>query len=379
LPHLLDVDNGGTLPGCDQVRAAFTVFPSVDNPSADDNIDACWTVRTSPHEKKRRERAPLTTIARLLMTAAIVFSIPVCGQAQTYPARPIRIIVPSPGGATTDTLARIIASKLQEKWTQPVIVDDRAGAAGNIGAEEAMKSASDGYTLLFSYPAPLVVNKALYTKLSYDPDGFVPICLAAIVPLVLVVNPNLTVPDVQQLIAFAKTHPNQLNFASQGYGTTGHLAGELFKSMAGIDVVHVPYKGSTPALTDLLGGQVQMMFIELSTVIGQIKAGKLRALAVGSESRNQFLPDVPAMAEVLPGFKASTWFGMVAPPGTPPEIVGKLSSAVSEAIHEPEVAKRFVDMSANVVGDTPAEMAVFLHQERERWGKVIRASGAKAE
>jgi tripartite-type tricarboxylate transporter receptor subunit TctC len=319
------------------------------------------------------------TIVRLFMMAAIAFSIPVCGQAQTYPAKPIRIIVPSPGGATTDTLARIIASKLQEKWTQPVIVDDRAGAAGNIGAEEAMKSASDGYTLLFSYPAPLVVNKALYTKLSYDPDGFVPISLAAIVPLVLVVNPNLTVPDVQQLIAFAKTHPNQLNFASQGYGTTGHLAGELFKSMAGIDVVHVPYKGSTPALTDLLGGQVQMMFIELSTVIGQIKAGKLRALAVGSESRNQFLPDVPAMAEVLPGFKASTWFGMVAPPGTPPEIVGKLSSAVSEAIHEPEVAKRFVDMSANVVGDTPAEMAVFLHQERERWGKVIRASGAKAE
>lgn len=321
----------------------------------------------------------MTTIARFLMTAAIVFGIPVCGQAQTYPARPIRIIVPSPGGATTDTLARIIASKLQEKWTQPVIVDDRAGAAGNIGAEEAIKSASDGYTVLFSYPAPLAVNKALYTNLSYDPDGFVPISLVAIVPLVLAVNPNLAVSDVQQLIAFAKTHPNQLNYASQGYGTTGHLAGELFKSMAGIDIVHVPYKGSTPALTDLLGGQVQMMFIELSSVIGQIKAGKLRALAVGSESRNQFLPDVPAMAEVLPGFQASTWFGMVAPPGTPPEIVGKLSSAVSEATHDPDVAKRFVEMSANAVGDTPAEMAVFLHQERERWGQVIRASGAKAE
>jgi tripartite-type tricarboxylate transporter receptor subunit TctC len=319
------------------------------------------------------------TIVRLLMTAAIAFCIPVYGQAQTYPAKPIKIIVPSPGGATTDTLARIIAERLQEKWTQPVIVDDRAGAGGNIGAEEATKSASDGYTLFFSYPAPLVVNKALYTKLSYDPDGFVPISLVAIVPLVLAVNPTLAVSDVQQLIAFAKTHPDQLNYASQGYGTTGHLAGELFKSMAGIDIVHVPYKGSTPALTDLLGGQVQMMFIELSTVIGQIKAGKLRALAVGSESRNRFLPDVPAMAEVLPGFQASTWFGMVAPPGTPPEIVGQLSSAVSEAIHQPDVAKRFADMSANAVGDTPAEMAAFLHQERERWGKVIRASGAKAE
>lgn len=324
-------------------------------------------------------RAPVTTIVRLLITAAIAFGIPVCSQAQTYPAKPIKIIVPSPGGATTDTLARIIAGKLQEKWIQPVIVDDRGGAAGNIGAEEAIKSASDGYTLFFSYPAPLVVNKALYTKLSYDPDGFVPISLVAIVPLVLAVNPDLAVSNVQQLIAFAKTHPNQLNYASQGYGTTGHLAGELFKSMAGIEIVHVPYKGSTPALTDLLGGQVQMMFIELSTVISQIKAGKLRALAVGSESRNGFLPDVPAMAEVLPGFQASTWFGMVAPPGTSAEIVGKLSSAVSEAIHEPDVAERFFDMSANVVGDTPAEMEVFLRRERERWGDVIRASGAKAE
>jgi tripartite-type tricarboxylate transporter receptor subunit TctC len=181
------------------------------------------------------------------------------------------------------------------------------------------------------------------------------------------------------LIAFAKTHPSQLNYASQGYGTTGHLAGELFKSMAAVDIIHVPYKGSAPALTDLLGGQVQIMFVELSTVLSQIKAGKLRALAVGSERRNQFLPDVPAMAEALPGFEASTWFGMVAPPGTPAEIVAKLSSAVSEALHEPDVAKRFVDISANAVGDTPAEMAVFLLQERERWGKVIRATGASAE
>lgn len=321
----------------------------------------------------------MTTIVRLLMSAAIVLGVPICSEAQIYPAKPIKIIVPSPGGATTDTLARIIAEKLQEKWTQPVIVDDRGGAGGNIGAEEAIKSVPDGYTLMFSYPAPLVVNKALYAKLSYDPDSFVPISLVAIVPLVLAVNPDLAVSDVQQLIAFAKVHPNQLNYASQGYGTTGHLAGELFKSMAGIDIVHVPYKGSTPALTDLLGGQVQMMFVELSTVRSQINAGRLRALAVGSESRNRFLPDVPAMAEVLPGFQASTWFGMVAPPGTPAGIVGELSSAVSEAIHEPDVVERFADLSANMVGDTPAEMAAFLHQERERWRKVIQASGAKAE
>jgi tripartite-type tricarboxylate transporter receptor subunit TctC len=321
----------------------------------------------------------MKTIVRLLLTAAIGIGFPVCSQAQTYPVKPIRIIVPASGGATTDTLARIIGEKLQEKWGQPAIVDDRAGAAGNIGAEEVIKSAPDGYTLLFSYPAPLVVNKALYTKLSYDPDSFVPISLVASVPLVLAVTPKLEATNVQQLIVFAKMHPNQLNYASQGYGTTGHLAGELFKSMAGIEIVHVPYKGSTPALTDLLGGQVQMMFVELSTVLSQIKVGRLRALAVGSEKRNQFLPDVPAMAEVLPGFQASTWFGMVAPPGTPAQIVDKLSSAVAEAIHEPDVAKRFVDMSADAVGDTPAEMAVFLRQERERWGKVIRATGARAE
>lgn len=321
----------------------------------------------------------MRTIVRLLLTSALAFGIPVFSQAQTYPARPIKMIVPSPGGATTDTLARIVAAKLQEKWGQPVIVDDRGGAGGNIGGEEASKAAPDGYTLMFSYPAPLAVNKALFAKLSYDPDSFVPISLVAVVPLVLAVNPDLAVSNLQQLIAFAKTHPNQLNYASQGYGTTGHLAGELFKSMAGIEIVHVPYKGSTPALTDLLGGQVQMMFIELSTVIGQIKSGKLRALAVGSESRNRFLPDVPAMSEVLPGYQASTWFGMVAPAGTPAAIVSQLSSAVSAAIREPDVVQRFADMSANAVGDTPAEMAVFLHQERERWGKVIRASGAKAE
>jgi tripartite-type tricarboxylate transporter receptor subunit TctC len=319
------------------------------------------------------------TIVRLVLTAAIACGIPGFSQAQTYPSRPIKMILPSPGGATTDTLARIIAAKLQEKWGQPVIVDNRGGAGGNIGGEEAAKAAPDGYTLFFSYPAPLAVNKALFTKLAYDPDSFVPISLVAIVPLVLAVNSDVPLSDVKQLIAFAKAHPAQLNYASQGYGTTGHLAGELFKSMAGIDIVHVPYKGSTPALTDLLGGQVQMMFIELSTVIGQLKSGKLRALAVGSESRNRFLPDVPAMAEVLPGYQASTWFGMVAPAGTPPAIVSQLSSAVSDAIRNPDVAQRFADMSASAVGDTPAEMADFLRQERERWGQVIRISGAKAE
>ncbi|MFY9692565.1 MAG: tripartite tricarboxylate transporter substrate binding protein [Xanthobacteraceae bacterium] len=318
-------------------------------------------------------------ILRLLLAAAIGLGLPALSQAQTYPARPIKMIVPSPAGATTDSLVRMVAQKLQAKWGQPVIVDNRPGAGGNIGAEEAAKAAPDGYTLLFTYPAPLAVNKTLFKQLAYDPDSFVPISLVATVPLVLAVPPKEEATSVSALIAFAKAHPNQLNFASQGYGTSAHLAGELFKSMAGIDIVHVPYKGSAPALTDLLGGRIDMMFIELSTVLPQIRAGKLHALAVGSAKRNPFLPDVPALAEVLPGYQASTWFGMVAPPGTPPELAAKLSSAVAAAIHEPDMAQRLVDMSVTAVGDTPAEMADFLRDERQRWGGVIRAAGVKAE
>ena len=232
----------------------------------------------------------MTTILRLLLAAAIGLGLPALSQAQTYPTRPIKIIVPSPAGATTDTLVRMVAAKLPAKWGQPVVVDNRPGAGGNIGAEEAAKAAPDGYTLLFTYPAPLAVNKTLFKQLEYDPDRFVPISLVATVPLVLAVPPKEEATTVQQLIAFAKAHPNQLNFASQGYGTSAHLAGELFKSMAGIEIVHVPYKGSAPALTDLLGGRIDMMFIELSTVLPQIKAGKLRALAVGSAKRNRFCP-----------------------------------------------------------------------------------------
>jgi tripartite-type tricarboxylate transporter receptor subunit TctC len=349
--------------------------------AADDNLDGEWAARAGPicAQEGEAEENAMTTIVRLFLALAIGLGLPALSRAQTYPARPIKIIVPSPAGATTDTLVRMVAQKLAEKWGQPVIVDNRPGAGGNIGAEEAAKAAPDGYTLLFTYPAPLVVNKALYKQLAYDPDAFLPISLVAAVPLVLAVPPKEQATTVQQLIAIAKAHPNQLNFASQGYGTSGHLAGELFNSMAGVKIVHVPYKGSAPALTDLLGGRIDMMFIELSTVLSQINAGKLRALAIGSTKRNQFLPDVPAMAEVLPGYQASTWFAMVAPPGTPPDIAATLSSAVAAAIHQPDMAKRLVDMSATAVGDTPAQMADFLRDERQRWGGVIREAGVKAQ
>lgn len=312
----------------------------------------------------------------MLLAAALAFSLPV--HAQDYPGNPIKIVVPSAPGATTDALARMIADQFQRKWGQPVIVDNRAGAAGNIGAEYAIRANPDGYTLLFSYPAPLVVNKSLYGNLSHDPDAFVPVSLVGTAALVLAVHPKLAANSVQELIALAKASPSRLNYASQGTGTTGHLAAELFNSMAGVKIVHVPYKSSAPAQTDLLSGQVEMMLVELSSVLQHISAGRLRALAVGSEKRNPFLPVVPAMSEVLPGFVALTWFGMVAPPRTPPAIVNKLSAAVIEAIQQPDVAKRLHGLTLNAIGSTPEEMALFMRQERERWGNVIRAAGVKA-
>ena len=315
--------------------------------------------------------------ARLLLATALAFALSV--HAQDYPGNPIKIVVPSAPGATTDALARIIAEQFQRKWGQPVIVDNRAGAAGNIGAEYAIRANPDGYTLLFSYPAPLVVNKNLYANLSHDPDAFVPVSLVGTAPLVLAVHPKLAANSVQELIALAKTNPNRLNYASQGRGTTGHLAAELFKSMAGVNIVHVPYKSSAPAQTDLLSGQVEMMLVELSSVLQHISAGRLRALAVGSEKRNPFLPDVPAMSEVLPGFVALTWFGMVAPPRTPSAIVNRLSTAVVEAIQQPDVAKRLHGLTLNAIGSTPDEMALFMRQERERWGSVIRFANVKME
>src|SRR5438105_6590662 len=318
-------------------------------------------------------------LGRALLAGAMAFALSVQAQEQDYPGSPIKIIVPAGPGVTTDTLARIIADQLQSKWGQPAIVDNRAGAAGNIGAEYAIKANPDGYTLLFSYPAPLVVNKSLYPKLAHDPDAFGPVSLVGTTPLVLAMHPDGVANSVQQLIAFARANPNRLNYASQGNGTTGHLAAEMFKSLAGVMIVHVPYRSSAPAQTALLSGQVDMMFVELSSVLPQLSASKLRALAVGGEKHSPLLPEIPAMSEVLPGFVALTWFGMVAPPGTPAAIVNKLSAAIAQTLKQPDVAKRLLGMSVDAIGSTPTEMALFLRQERERWGKVIRATGATAE
>lgn len=320
-------------------------------------------------------------LGRILLAAALaaVLTPALTVHAQDYPGKPIRIIVPFPPGATTDILARILGEKLWAKWGQPVLVESRAGAGGNIGAEAVFKAEPDGYTLLTTPPSPLVINKGLYARLGYDSDAFVPVTVIGAVPTVLIVHPKLSANSVQQLIAFAKANPDRLNYASQGSGSTAHLTAEMFKSTAGVKIVHVPYKGAAPALTDLLAGQVDMMFANLASALAHIRAGQVRALGVASERRNVFLPNVPTMSEAMPGFVSVTWFRVVAPPGTPPEIANKLSAGIAEALKLPDVAKRIADLTVEPIGNTPAEMAAFMKEEVERWGNVIRAAGAKAD
>lgn len=298
--------------------------------------------------------------------------------AQDYPSKAVRIVVPIASGASFDTVARILAEKLREKWGQPVIVENRAGAAHNIGAEFVSRAAPDGYTLLFAPPPSLVINKSLFAKLAYDPDAFAAISVILSTYNILVVHPKVAAESVQQLIDFAKANPDRLNYASAGSGTTPHLAAEMFKTMAGVKIVHIPYKGTSPAIAELLGGQVDIMFADIGLALPHIRTGKLRVLAVASEKRSGILPDIPAMSEVLPGFLSVIWMGAVAPAGTPAAIAHKISAAIAEILKQPDVAKRLADMSFDAIGGTPEDMALFMAQERERWGGVIRAIGATA-
>ncbi len=311
-----------------------------------------------------------------LAALAVSLGFSVAAQAQeNFPNRMIKIVVPFAPGGGTDIAARLVAEKLHEKWGQPVVVENRPGAGGNIGAESVFRSPPDGYTLLLTPPPPLVINKGLYTKLTFDPDQLEPVSLISASPNVLLVHPALPIKSVKQLIEYAKAHPDKLNYASQGNGTTSHLTAELFKSMAGITLTHVPYRGSGPAVADLMGGQVDIMFAEISSVVSYIRAGKLRPLAVGSVKRNPAFPDVPTVAETLPGFASMTSSNVVAPPKTPQAIIDKLSAAIAEGMKDPAVIKRFNDLSAEAIGSTAAEHSKFLQQERERWGGVIRVTG----
>jgi tripartite-type tricarboxylate transporter receptor subunit TctC len=300
--------------------------------------------------------------------------------AQEWPQKTVRIIVPFPAGGSADLLPRVVGEKLSQQWGQPVIVDNRPGAAGNIGATAVYQAEPDGYTLLSAPPPPLVINRLLYPKLAYDSTQFVPMTVIAAIPNVLLVHPKVGVASVAELVSLAKSNPGKLNYASQGSGATSHLTAELFKSMAGgLNIVHVPYKGTAPALADLLGGQVDMMFDNLGVSLPHVKSGKLRALAVASTRRFRSLPDVPALAETLPGFESVAWFGVVGPPKTSSAIAEKVAAGVAEALRNPDVLRRLSDLSADPLGLSPAETAAFMKQETERWGTVIRPAGVKLE
>ena len=300
--------------------------------------------------------------------------------AQEYPARPIRIIVPFPAGGTADIMPRIFGEKLAAKWGQPVVVDNRPGAAGNIGAELVYKAEPDGYTLLSAPPPPLVINQSLYPKLPYDPTRFVTVSVMAAVPNVVLVHPKVPATSIQELIAHAKANPDKLAYSSQGNGTTSHLTTEMLKTVAGgLKITHVPYKGTAPALAALMSGEVALMIDNLGVSLPHALSGRVRALAVCSERRVPALPQVPAMGEFFPGFVSIAWFGIVAPPGTHPKIAARLSAGISEALKLPDVGKKLADLTAEPVGSTPAQMAAFMKEDAERWRKVIRSAGVKID
>jgi tripartite-type tricarboxylate transporter receptor subunit TctC len=318
-------------------------------------------------------------ILRVITLAALAAAIPAAAIAQDYPSRPIRIIIPVTAGGLMDVLARLLGEKLQAKWRQPIIVEARPGASGNIGAEAVARADPDGYTLLMSAPPPLAMNQRLFPKLGFDPRAFVPVTVIATVPNILVVRPSLPVSDFHGLIAFARSNPDKLSYASTGSGSTPHLTAEMLKLATDTRMVHVPYRGVPPAFTDLIGGQVDMMFANLGDSLPHIKSARVKALAVGSRMRVAVLPDVPAISELLPGLVSETWYALVAPPKTAPEIAEKLSAAVVEALRAPEVARRIGELSATPVGLSPSETAAFIQQESERWGRIITSAGVKAD
>src|SRR5215470_11693130 len=309
--------------------------------------------------------------------------------AQAYPNHSIRLVVPFPPAGTTDILARLVAHRLTETMGQSVVVDNRPGAAGNIGSDVVAKAPADGYTLLMCTVSTHAINPNLYAKVPFDHiKDFSPVILVATVPNVLVVNPSLPVYTVADLIKLAKSKPGTINFASSGSGTSIHLSGELFKTMAGVDMVHVPYKGSAPALVDLVSGQVQVMFDNLPSSLQQIKAGKLRAIAVTSAQRSPALPDLPTIAESgLPGFEATSWFGVLAPAGTPPAIVNRLNAEINRWLQSPDGKEKLLAQGALIeprgesvtAGGSPEQFAAFIRSETDKWAKVIKTSGAKVD
>lgn len=301
-------------------------------------------------------------------------------QGAAYPSKAVRWIVPFAPGGPADLLARLVGQKLSDAWNQPVIVENKAGAAGNLGVDMAAKSAPDGYTLVIVPTGNITVNPTLYPKLPYKQSELAAVTLLATVENVLVVHPSLPARSMQELIAHAKANAGKLSFASPGAGAQPHLAGEAIKLAAGIDLVHVAYKGTGPALNDLLGGQVSMMFSQLSSAIPHIQSGKLRAIGVASLKRSAAMPDLPTVAEQgFPGFEAVSWYALMVPAGTPADIIGKLHTEAVNALRAAEVRDKLTALGAQPVGNTPAELGAIIVRETARWAEVIRKQGIKAE
>ena len=301
--------------------------------------------------------------------------------AQDWPSKPLRFIAPNLPGGPTDILARLIGQKLAESLGQPVVIENRAGAAGNIGTEAAAKAPPDGYTLVTGNNATFGANVSLYKRLGFDPvKDFAPVILVATQPNILVVHPSLPVNSVRELIALAKARPGQLNYSGSGMGANAHLAAELFKSMTGTSIVHIPYKSAAPALTDLIAGQTQLMFATALSVVPYIKANRVRALGVTTAKRSRSVPDVPTIAEAgVPGFEASTWHGVLVPAGTPVAIVDRLNAEINRTLQQADVRDRLAALGAEIVGGTPKEFADHIQREIPKWAKVIKTAGVQVE
>jgi len=307
---------------------------------------------------------------------------PLAAQAQAaFPSKALTIVVPFSAGGTTDILARVVGQYMAKDLGQPVIVDNRAGAGGNIGAQMVARAAPDGYTLLMGTVGTHAINQSLYKKMAFDPiKDFAPLSRVALVPNLLVANPSQPYKSVKELIAYAKANPGKVSFASSGSGTSIHLSGEMFQQMAGVDMQHIPYKGSAPALTDLLGGQTAIMFDNMPSVIGHVKAGKLRPLAVTTPQRSPALPEVPTIAEAgVPGYSATSWFGLLVPAGTPAPVIAKLNGSILKALADPEVRKKLAEQGAEPHGEKPEQFAEFIRSETAKWGETVKKSGATAD
>ena len=315
---------------------------------------------------------------RCALGIMLIVALPVL--AQSYPSKPIRLVLPYPPGGGTDVIARPLAQKLTEQLGQQVIVDNRGGAGGNIGMEFVAKSPADGYTLLFALTAQYAVNPSLYPKLPYDPvRDYAPISLLANAPYLLVVHPALPAKSVAELVALVKARPGQLSYSSSGNGSGAHLAGEMLRSLARVEIVHVPYKGAGPAMPDLIAGQVQLSFITYTAAGPHIKTGRLRALGVTTAKRSPTLPDLPAIGETVAGYDSAVWYGFAAPAGTPPEVVAKLNIEVLRVLAAPDFRSRITLEAVSPIGSTPEEFGSFMRSEIVRWAKVVRDSGAKVD